>query len=329
MQAVLRKRNNVLIFGERGVGKTFLLRLIEDELIKDETVFAAYTSVSALNALGGEDPVAAFSRQLLLQFCAHVWDEIFGRSYLDLRETLDEGKQDITLRSSEEEIIQRIYSHLMTRQRQGQYQMLNTVGFSAGVKGEKTEQISHQKLQADVLPFEFVEFTHEITQKVLTRHGKSRVVILCDEANLLSSFFQEEILNRYFDLFCPQQFQFVFVAGLLRGSARVMPDCFETLIELTGFPSVSDLSTFIHRANTSPITIPEHAISALFEEFHGHPRHSLGVCERAYETAVASQQAELSSESIRHACRSYRRLLARYEREIRGIANNRMESDDE
>ena len=317
IQAVVNKRNNVLIYGDRGVGKTFLLRLIQKELNKNDEVFAAFVETSALCSFGTEDPVASFSRLLLLQFCTCIWKDILGKSYLDLRETLDEEKQDITLRNITEKTTQRVYAHLMTHQRQAQHQIFNTIGFSAGVKGEKKEQISHQKQQADVLPFEFVEFAQELSKNVLLPKGKKRTIILCDEANLLPSFFQEEILERYFGLFCAQQFQFVFVAGLLPWHDRSMPDCFETTIELNGFTAISDLQGFISRVNTTDISIHEDSISLLHERFKGHPRHSLGVCWRAYELAQDQQESEISVDHMQQACDTYEALLIKRETEFR------------
>ncbi len=321
IQAVVNKRNNVLIYGDRGVGKTFLLRLIQKELNKNEEVFAAFVETSALFSYGSEDPVASFSRLLLLQFCTCIWKDMLGKSYLDLRETLDEGEQDITLRNTAERTTQRVYAHLMTHQRQAQYQMSHSIGFSAGVKGDKKEQISHQKQQADVLPFEFVEFAQELSKKVLLPKGKKRTILLCDEANLLPSFFQEEILDRYFGLFCAQQFQFVFVAGLLPWHDRSMPDCFETAIELNGFTSITDLQGFISRVNTTDVSISEDSISLLHERFKGHPRHSLGVCWRAYELAQIQQESEISVAHMQQACDTYEALLTKQEKAAKKIEN--------
>jgi hypothetical protein len=168
------------------------------------------------------------------------------------------------------------------------------------------------------LPFEFVEFTQEISRNVLSEHGKNRVVILCDEANLLPDFFQEEILSRYFELFCPQQFQFVFVAGFLPWHDRIMPDCFETSIELGGFGTISDFAEFIRGVNTSDINVSDDALDALFTEFKGHPRHSLGVCWRAYETVSKKGGVEIDRQMMEAASQEYRRLLASQEREFRG-----------
>ena len=68
--------------------------------------------------------------------------------------------------------------------------------------------------QSDVLPFEFAEFAKELIETVLNPSGKSRVVVICDEANYMPFFKQEELLQRYLDLFSAKDFQFVLVAGL-------------------------------------------------------------------------------------------------------------------
>lgn len=128
-------------------------------------------------------------------------------------------------------------------------------------------------------------------------------------------------MDRYFGLFCAQQFQFVFVAGLLPWHDHSMPDCFETTIELNGFTSLTDLQEFISRVNKTDVSISKNAISLLHERFKGHPRHSLAVCWRAYEIAQNQQESEISIAHMQQACDTYEALLIKEEKEPKEIEN--------
>ena len=58
-------------------------------------------------------------------------------------------------------------SHLMIQEREVRNSLMNSVGFAAGLEGEKKEDQLRSGHQADVLPFEFAEFTEELVAKVL------------------------------------------------------------------------------------------------------------------------------------------------------------------
>ncbi len=115
VSSLIYRHHNVLLYGERGIGKTFLLRLIEQKIKDTATdVFSSIVNIGSLRAYDLESDVSAFPRAVLLRLCTDLWRTLLNKSYLDLRDRLEETGQEITLRKNDEKTIQRIYTHLMT-----------------------------------------------------------------------------------------------------------------------------------------------------------------------------------------------------------------------
>lgn len=299
--ALLERHHNVLLYGERGVGKTFLIRLLSDELRKHENVFHVPMRLSGLNAYGAGDAAASFSRAVLLEFCAALWTQVLGKSYLELRDRLDETGQEITLRNDAERTIQKVYSHLMTSHVQARHDLTASVGFSIGAKGEKRESSAREYQQVEILPFEFLEFTDELIQKVLKPAGKTRIIILCDEANLMPLFTQEQILDRYLQLFSTRKVQFLFSAGLMAWDAKPnLPMCFETRVELNGFAEKRHVIELISKLNSTVVQFTEEAIDLIYSAFRGHPRDTISACQQAFDIAAEKPDKSVNA-SVVHA----------------------------
>jgi histone H3/H4 len=318
--AIAMNRHNVLLYGERGVGKSFLVRLLQQE-IEDRSpeLFAASVNIAGLSEYGNRDELASFSRAVLLQLCRILWTDLIRGSYLDLRERLDETGREITLRGKPELTIQRVYSQLMFAQRQLRIQHLNSIGFSAGAKGERSEKATFDRQQSDILPFEFAEFAGELIAEVLEPRGKSRLILICDEANRLPLHKQEDLLERYLELFGSKQVQFLFVAGLAPWEkTRNLPLCFETRVELKGFSGMAHTQELIEKAAGTSVKFSAEAIRLLHRVFKGHQRYTLDACRHAYESATSAGRQEIDASLMKQVLtqlREQRRRDMRSDRE--------------
>ncbi len=307
--AIAQRGHNVLLYGTRGVGKSFLLGLLEMELAQSSaTIYPCRVNLASLRSYAHADNASAFSRAVLLQFCKTLWTDVLGKSYLDLRDRLNESRHEIHLRGKDETTIERVYGHLMLLDQAARNAEWTTAGFSVGVRGEKKEEISREAHHSQVLPFEFAEFSQELIENVLAAHGMNRLVVLCDEANLIPIFDQEEILSQCLEVFSSKRVQFVFVAGLAPWDDKVyLPSCFETRRELKGFQKkqyVEQLVRNVLDASDEPcLDFDPQCLDVVFESYHGHPRQTLDACCIAYDYSAEAGANMVTPQSIMRACR--------------------------
>ncbi|MFA7062039.1 MAG: hypothetical protein WC156_14625 [Pedobacter sp.] len=303
--ALVGRHHNILLYGERGAGKTFLLRVLENELSeRHKNIHASLVSLGSLGLYGQQDDLSAFPRAVLLQLCRDLWTKVVGKSYLDLKERLEETGQEITLRNNDEIAIQRVYTHLMAHDTASRRKLSNSVGFSAIAKGEKSEERYVDTKQFDLLPFEFGEYTEELRKAVLLPRGITKVVLLCDEANHMSVFRQELLLEKYLELFGQKRVQFLFVAGQANWLENdFLPCCFETTIELKGFSEKSNAVELINKVNTTSITFSTESIDTVYEAFKGHPRLTLMTCAKAFDYACEIGESQITASTVFKALR--------------------------
>src|SRR3990170_3235798 len=71
--SLLRRSHNVLLYGARGARKTFLVRLLEDEIRRTaDDAFPCLINVASLSGYDMQDEVSAFPKAVLLQICAKL-----------------------------------------------------------------------------------------------------------------------------------------------------------------------------------------------------------------------------------------------------------------
>ncbi len=306
--ALVGRRHNVLLYGSRGVGKTFMVRLLQHEIENNyDSIFPVIVTLSGLPAYGQSDLSAAFSRAVLLQICAKAWTKLLNKPYLDLRERLNEHESEITLRSGPEKTIQRIYSLLMEAERRVMFESVGSVGVNFGVRAEVNEKDIFERRQADVLPFEFAEFADELLNKTFNKFKKERIIVFCDEANTLPIFDQEDILQRYLDLFAAKKVQFLFVAGYVKlENIQNLPQCFETRLELKGFSKIDHVRELLDKINSPKrIDIANEALEIVYDHFGGHPRLTLSVCYEAVKQANEAKQTIITGPIMESVCKEY------------------------
>jgi hypothetical protein len=311
-EALLDRSVNVFLWGARGVGKSFLLRLVEEELDRAEPVLTAQVNVTGLRGFGQSDFSEAFPAAVLLSLCNAAWKGILGRSYSELRATLDLSEGDIRRPNKLARTIEVIYTQVMAAQRKARYEHFNSVGFSAAAKGEKSETGSVEQLQPSILPFEFFEYCEELLA-ALVEHGKSRIVALCDEANHLPLKEQQRLLGQYMEMFTSRRVQFLFVAGYRSDTdPPAPPEGFSCALELKGLREVDSVALLIKAAKILGWQAEESACVRVAERCGGNPRFLLSVLDRAY-TDAKQVGAALDGDRLVTACIDWLHQLELYE----------------
>lgn len=321
--ALARNVHNVLLFGTRGAGKTFLTRLLEDDLNQGEpTLFACTANLASLGMYQpGSEEADAFPRAVLLQLCAAIWTRLLNKPYLQLKEHLSASGHEFNRVAPDEATVKAIYAQLMQHDLVHRSSRTNTAGMNLVAKGEMQEQFFLENKQLTILPFEFGEFVSQLLTDVLRPRGKEKIVVLCDEANHAKLYEQEQILERYFELFSSRRVQFLFVAAQGPWQEReYIPACFETTIQLNGFKNPQHVRTLVEadamRRTGKQVRFTSEAIEVLVDVFSGHPRISLTASELALDMVPADLPRTIGLKEMLHACRITERRLKDYEKSL-------------
>jgi len=317
IDALFGRSENLLLYGFRGVGKTFLVRLLLEEikLHFDDTVpiFVNMTGLLAYEPMG---VVSAFPNAVLLELCRTIWVDVLGKEYSTLRGVLSETGREIKFRKKEEKKVVEVYRLLMTSARRMRVSQEYSVGVSAVLKGGTKGDTQREWSEIDTLPFEFFEFVEEIKKETLRSNGKERIIAICDEANKLPIFQQAEILERYLELFAAKQVQFVFVAGYRPGEkVGPVPSGFQNMVELKGFQEKQHVHQLIDKhTSTISVSFLDSAIDVVWDVFEGHPSYTINASRYAYEQAHRDGLDSIDARVMAMACTRLLREQEEYRR---------------
>ncbi len=312
INSLFSKSENVLIHGSRGVGKTFLVRLLLEE-IKLRFTNTVPVPLFLTNLLVYEPRaiVTVFPSSVLLGICRTIWVDVLGKEYLTLRNSLSESSNKIKFKKKSEKIVVDIYRLLMTSTRWMEKGWEQSIGISAAFKGDIKKNTRMGWSEIDILPFEFFEFVDEIKKKTLIPNKKERIVIICDEANKLPALQQANILGRYLELFSTRKIQFVFVSDYGFGEKfEQITSGFQKILKIRGFPEKQHVNELLNK-QTAAIDFPfeEEAIDVVWEAFGGHPRHTLRASDFAYTKAIKMGLKKINAKLMASACLEFLREL--------------------
>ena len=313
--SLYERSENLLLYGARGVGKTFLVRLIHEEIKANYAeVVPALVNLTSLFAYHPLNVISAFPKAVLLELCKTIWIDVLGKDYSTLRSVLAETGNELKFRKKGEKKLISIYKLLMTTGRKIKVSDESTIGVAAGFKGDVKSAETREWSEFDTLPFEFFEFIEEIMEVTLKPKKKNRIIILCDEANKLSIFQQSEILERYLELFAARDVQFLFVAGYLRGGKiENLPSVFQNIVELKGFKEKLFVKELIEKHTSNlEISFSESALDVVWEIFQGHLVDTLTACRMAYERATQDKTREIDSKTMAIVCTQLLRQQEEY-----------------
>lgn len=317
IDALFGRSENILIHGSRGVGKTFLVRLLLEEIRTNfKNIVPVFVNLTGLFVYDHSEIVSAFPNAVLLEVCRTIWVDVLGKEYLALRNSLSETSDEIKFRKKGERTVVDIYRLLMTSARRMEASWEHSVGVSAVIKGDTKKSTHKGWSEINILPFEFFEFAEEIKKKILIPNAKERIIAICDEANKLPILQQANILERYLQLFAAREVQFVFVSSYNFGEKFGQVSLgFQKTLELRGFPEKRHVKELIDKQTTGTnISFSDSAIDVVWEAFEGHPYLTIDVSLSAYRQAYKDGLEKINARVMASACMQ---MLRRMEEERR------------
>lgn len=292
--------DNVLITGERGTGKSFLQNSSRGEVLRQyRGILCVRMDVSNLlnfsGPLGlGRIDAVDFARKVLIQTCVTVWDDVLGRRFIELRASLEtEGK---ARRAAGGNAIARaileLYRYLMLSESTSSRSTGSSIKLGAsgtGVSGAR--EASTTERVPPLLPHEFPAIAAHLASEVLGPLDLHRAIIFCDEANILPTHLQTELLSTNLAMFNANTVSFCFSAGVpMLESSRVLGipmNYFDTHVALGGFSNSSDSERLLE--TYYPSCDWTEAASVMHERLLGQPRHLLGVARDLSDTPTAEE----------------------------------------
>lgn len=305
IDSLFSRSENVLIHGSRGVGKTFLVRLLLDEIkLRFKNEVPVFLNLTGLFVYEPREIVSAFPNAVLLEICRTTWVDVLGKEYLTLRNSLSEPSNKIKFRKKGERTVADIYRLLMTSARRMEASWEHSIGVSAALKGDIKKSTRMGWSEIDILPFEFFEFVEEIKKKTLIPNKKERIVIICDEANKLPILQQASIMGRYLELFAARKVQFVFVSSYSFGEKFGQTTSgFEKILNLRGFREKRHVKDLLDRETTGTnFLFEDKAIDVVWKAFEGHPRCTLSAGRYAYTKAITRGLEKINAKIMASAC---------------------------
>ncbi len=310
IETITDRFENLILFGERGIGKSFLIRLIELKLASEFPNFLSiYLNMTGLFSKEEDKTkfdrinINDFPRLILLEMCRTIWVDKFNKEYSELRSGLIEDTSIFSKTSHKK--IKSIYNFLMTSNREFHKSQVNEVGFSLAVKGGKKEEISHSWKENPIDSFEFFEYIKEFKKEILLKLGVNRILVICDESNHLSMSSQIELISKYGNLFSNHDIQMIFLSDkdkFENGNTKILADGFENIYHLEGFKEVKHLKELASKYLAEEFEISDEALEILFHIFKGNPRNSLNTLYFSSKALGAQPSKIIDAKTMSLAC---------------------------
>lgn len=276
---IAKKSENLCVVGERGVGKTFLLKILVHELKKKyPSIFSISLDLTSLFGDGdysSEHLINSFPRLVLLQLCQCIWTDLLQLQYSDL--FFNELNQNELEPAAQK--IHKLYNTITSEHRKYLIKLTSAYFLSE-------EIVREERTRIQLLNFEFFELIKEIKKDVLRRFQCNKIIVFCDEGNHLAESFQAELLQKYVELFNDINIQFVFVLSeQIAQKNESYKIAFPNTFHLKGFNKWSETKTLIENCSLSNIKILDESYEVLHAYFQGHPRDSLEVANLLLKTS--------------------------------------------
>lgn len=296
-ETLLELRGNLLVVGKRRIGKTSLIKKLQDELRKEQVLCVEQ------NLIAYDQNPSNFLREILLLLCYEIGEKVFHKTASELLYSLISNPKTP---KGDEERFYRIYklarglSLARTSESSAEARInLPPVGGGAG-KGEKFQ------VQVDIgtlWPSEFISLSQEL-MNICYRAGYKSIVVIADEANKLAAQTSKDILRSYFEVFSSRQIQFVFVADISLIDYRPIEDIFERTLKLGVFKDISSVHELLGRYFKAQLGLDyrsafsNDSIERIWELSGGHPYLIQVLCKYALDEACVRRRDIVSGDDV-------------------------------
>jgi hypothetical protein len=296
--------DNILILGERGAGKTFLTRIFELYLKKNRSdIFTIRIDLTSIHFYS-IDSKPSFSKVLpiliLEQLCRDIWVNLLNNEYSNLLLLNDYPEKFKLFKKKTEIKLIEIHNLLKREQQKFVREKRAMLGGSLGIKGEINDGEKIEWQNRTLHNFEILELIKEVKTTILKEYSINKIILICDEANLLTETEQYSILQDYLDFFGSNQFSFVMVAGNDTKTKLIAERTnLSKIIELKGFTNKLLVQELIYKTfHLENIIIDEKIYELLFTSFSGNIRFILATFDNGLTDMMLNNKNKLELKNM-------------------------------
>jgi hypothetical protein len=197
--------SNIQIRGDAGIGKTsFLFHLKNHIKMNFNNCLVLYLEL--FSALGkGDNELRIYFLNAIL---SEIWTDIFGKPYSSLLEEIKQPDEKISRENEEGKIIT-LYKLVRSSSIKSGFEKETTFGAKALLEAGVSTKSSSDFQFDNLLPFEFTNILEEIVL-IIQKHGRDKIILLLDEADILTLNKADEIIRKNFDLFSNDHLHYAF-----------------------------------------------------------------------------------------------------------------------
>lgn len=287
--SLVSRRENVLVIGEYGIGKTCLLKKFRNQIAGATQNTVLLVEIDMLWLSGG---VVSFLETVLRKVIMEAWRQVYNRNYSELLMGLD-GETKL-----EEHVFRQMRGFIklfqLMRPEAATFTKTkeNEIGAKTPIAATHAEKFSRTVERGELSPSEFILLADEIFD-ILSKRGYSQIIVFGDEANHINKELEVDLFKRHFEVFSEKNVQFVFTAReeSIAGIPKLQ-EAFPIILKLQGFESpeiVKDMLSIYGKSikNLTDLRgISDSVADQIWRITRGHPREIQRVCQRCVEKVL-------------------------------------------
>jgi GTPase SAR1 family protein len=301
LREALARRENVLLVGENGVGKTCLLRKLRAEFVTRYGPACLLVEMDVESLSGGAD---RFLPSVVLRLFDAAWTRVFKKPQSDLLESLS-GEIAI-----EEHLKKRLH-HFLQLFRLVRPAKTNLTALQSREGGASLiattkigESFAANREIGSLSGSEFLDLTTELLG-ILREDGVTQVIIFGDEANHIKPETETAIISQNLEAFSARDVQFVLtIKPELLQTVHAMKAAFPAVHEIEAFADwepVRDLFevySLCDDCSEAHVKFDEAVIRQLWRIARGRPRQIQMLGQRIWQRVEAEQRNTVTLEDL-------------------------------
>lgn len=303
-QSLNIKGNNVLIHGERGIGKSSILGKLEYDIRNNKDL---KTLPIIFNLLFLQNcTINEFLNEILLQICYSMLSKLYNEKTSSLLNNIHRSDSKSTIVNSKAKIrLYEIFRLLRSSRYQQKIGIFGEVGATFLATAKKRETAENTSEFNGLTNYEFLSIVDELND-IIRENGYTKMVLLCDEANHLTSSIQHDILSGYLEIFKSKKLQFAFVTiSSMNNEVKNIDSAFEDRLVLKGFQNPNTVEELIERVYSkysdeggNPIPFEQGSTEIIFEKTKGNPRYIQSILMSSFLNAQSKQLNRIDSNIV-------------------------------